>query len=212
MDCLMKTIKYVVVFFNFLCAVFGIVIVVLSALAMKELGAASKPICVSLIVFGCIILCISFVGCCGALTESLCCIWTYVLCLLVLLVSNVINIIYINKADSAEHARNDMNLAWQHMKEGSDVTMHMFQSTMECCGKTNYNDYMTAGIPIPISCYWNADMSPENLYQRGCLGELTDSYRSSFKRMYNFSWVVFAIEAASLVLAIALGVAYQLED
>uniref|UniRef100_A0A0K8VGU8 CD63 antigen n=1 Tax=Bactrocera latifrons TaxID=174628 RepID=A0A0K8VGU8_BACLA len=117
MNCLTVTIKYIVVFFNFLCVVFGIVIVVLSTLLMKELGAAIKPICISLIVFGSVILCISFVGCCGALTESLFCIWTYVICLLVVLVCNVINIIYIKKADSTEHARHDVNLAWQHMKE-----------------------------------------------------------------------------------------------
>uniref|UniRef100_A0A034WKN6 Protein late bloomer n=1 Tax=Bactrocera dorsalis TaxID=27457 RepID=A0A034WKN6_BACDO len=211
MNCLTITIKYIVVFSNFLCVVFGIVIVVLSALLMKELGAAIKPICVNLIVFGSIILCIAFVGCCGALTESLCCIWTYAACLLVLIVCNVINIIYIKKADSAEHARHDVNLAWQHMKEGSDVTMHMFQSTLECCGKINYNDYINADMLIPLSCYRGYTMMPADLYQTGCLAELTDSYDTSYKHMYIGCLIIFTIEAVSLAFAIALGVIYQLD-
>nr|XP_014088542.1 protein late bloomer-like [Bactrocera oleae] len=211
MNCLTITIKYIVVVFNFLCVLLGVVIVVLSTLAMKELGVASKPICVSLIVFGSIILCISFVGCCGALTENLCCTWTYAICLLVLLVCIVIDIIYIIRADSSEHARHDVKLAWQHMIEGSDVTMHLYQSTMECCGKTDYNDYIKAGMIIPMTCYRDFTMTPAHLYQTGCLAELTDSYNASFNRMYIISMVIFTIEAISLVFAIALGVTYQLE-
>ncbi|XP_054089194.1 23 kDa integral membrane protein-like isoform X2 [Zeugodacus cucurbitae] len=178
---------------------------------MKELGSESKPVCISLIVLGVIIFVIAFFGCCGALTENLCCIWMYAVILIILLVCNVVISIYVKGFNSAKYARDNMDSAWRHMVDGTEVTMHLYQSSMECCGKKNSNDYTSAGMSIPMSCYRDYTMIPSHLYIKGCIDVLTKMYKKSHKRLYIFTWIVFGIEAVCLVFAIALAAMYHLE-
>lgn len=70
---------------------------------------------------------------------------------------------------------------------------------MECCGKTNWNDYVKSAMRIPMSCYRDYTMTPENLYQNGCSAELTAIYEKAFTRLYVFTWIIFSIEVSKLL-------------
>ncbi|XP_020716370.1 protein late bloomer isoform X1 [Ceratitis capitata] len=212
MNYLIILIKYLVVFFNFLCGVFAIATVIVCALGLTTVQTENKSICITLIIFGSIIFLVALMGCCGALAESLCCLWTYAIFLVLLIVADLVLLIgFMKDIDYEKQAKIDMDTAWQEYLHSNFRTMNNYQNALHCCGRYGPSDYEAAGLKIPNSCY-KKHIIPEDLYVNGCLAALKKAYNETQSRLFTFEWVTFAVEVIALVCAITLAITFQYES
>jgi CD63 antigen len=154
-------VKYVLFIFNILFVVSGILLIVFGSIVLADMDDYSNidqawelhsgPIVI--IVLGCIIFLISFMGCCGAIRESLCCTLMYSIVMLLLFFCQIALIVYVwtqrpqilNAVDQA------VEKIWDQHKENQPI-MDTLQLSFKCCGKSSYTDYVLAFENIPNSC------------------------------------------------------------
>ncbi|KAK9738718.1 Tetraspanin family [Popillia japonica] len=89
-----------------------------------------------LIVVGCVIFIISFLGCCGAWRRSSCMLLTYAVVLIIILLLQIALAIYafivINNSDDWKH---DLIEALRSVFDrGDQQAIEFFQQTLQCCG------------------------------------------------------------------------------
>ncbi|XP_055858692.1 23 kDa integral membrane protein-like [Episyrphus balteatus] len=159
MDCGASIVKYILFIFNMLALVCGILLIVFGSLVLSNLGDIrdfadtfeTSSIPISIIVIGCIIFIISFVGCCGAIREDTCLTMTYSIFMLILFVLQMIMVVYIwIERESFLNAMNKIvDKAWEQRHDKGHY-MDVFQSGFNCCGRVGVQDY-TKEI-VPNSC------------------------------------------------------------
>ncbi|GAB6018651.1 Tetraspanin [Chamberlinius hualienensis] len=109
----------------------------------------------------------SFLGCCGAIKESQCCLSLYAICLMLVLGLEVSAGIYaaVAKTSFEENARNVMlrTLTDEYMNSSSNAitfAWNRMMAELECCGVVDFRDFNGAvswkqqntGRIIPVQC------------------------------------------------------------
>ncbi|GAA55584.1 23 kDa integral membrane protein, partial [Clonorchis sinensis] len=106
---------------------------------------------IALIVLGAIILLVSFLGCCGAIKENVCMLYTYGVLLVILLIAEIVaaimTVVYKDKIDP-EIEKIFKDAVRDYPKPEIQQSIDLIQKTFECCGATGPEDY---GV-VPESC------------------------------------------------------------
>ncbi|KAH8373031.1 hypothetical protein KR009_010598 [Drosophila setifemur] len=228
MGCATTSIKYLVFLFNTLCAILGIAIIVVNAIALKDIASEGQPILIIFIVVGSIMFLISFFGCCGAFKENICMTWTvsslslaitrhilmksfhrqYAISVLALLIISIVLLcVYRMHIDENSIARHTLNHAWENQKNGTDA-MSAYQKELHCCGINGPMDYTKANLSLPKSCY----STNSTVYDIGCLSKLEAFYKDVLKGSRIVGWILMVIEIAAFVCATILGVTFRNEQ
>ncbi|XP_058982330.1 23 kDa integral membrane protein-like [Musca domestica] len=156
MDCGGVFVKYVLFIFNILFVICGILLIIFGSIMISSIGDIKDVVSayethtvpIAIIVLGCIIFVISFLGCCGAIRENSCCTMTYSVIMFALFLCQLALIIFIwvqrdkilSSMDSA------IKTVWDQRKTDRSV-MDGIELSLKCCGYTSPTDYTLEGVP-----------------------------------------------------------------
>ncbi|XP_030376339.1 23 kDa integral membrane protein [Scaptodrosophila lebanonensis] len=185
MDCGTSVAKYILFIFNTLVSIIGIVGIVFGVIILKDIGTievngqvgfppqAAIPIIIiticSVVVF------ISFLGCCGAIRESVCMTMSYAVCLLILLILQltVVVLLFTNKDKVNDAMGEVIDKAWDSRDARNTAVFDALQQSFRCCGRTGPQDYLLQAQTLPESCCDGTCLDPRNIYG-GCRAKFVD--------------------------------------
>ncbi|CAH3028454.1 unnamed protein product, partial [Porites evermanni] len=167
-----KIIKFLVVFFNFIFFVFGIVLIGVGAWTLIKFGdyitltddipyATGSKVTIAA---GCLIALISFMGCCGAWKENRCMLVIFFICLLVILSVEIAGaaLTYKHRGEFDEKLDKEVveELQAHYGEKGSEGTTKgwdALQKQEKCCGWNSYTEWFKAKVfngthYVPDSC------------------------------------------------------------
>lgn len=191
-NCAAGAIKYILFFFNLLCAIAGIVLVVHGSISLVKTAELrnilsndhlSDTVPTIVIGFGVFIFLISFIGCCGAVRQNVCLIETYSIFMMVLVLLQVMLacFIFLFIDDIQKDTGRSFNKLWRTRGTSlnSMMMVDMIQENLECCGSNNLFDYSEFSIP-PSCCKKTVERCTRELsYGVGCKNHLSESIKSS---------------------------------
>ncbi|XP_052841813.1 23 kDa integral membrane protein [Drosophila gunungcola] len=215
MDCGTSLVKYILFIFNTIVSVLGILAIVYGVLILKSIGTievngqvgfppqALMPIV--LISLGSIVVFISFLGCCGAIRESVCMTMSYAVFLLILLILQLtlIVLLFTNK-DKYEKAMGDViDKAWNADHQGEGGVFDAIQGSLHCCGPNSATDYLLQAKPLPASCCNGSCLLPTNYYP-GCRGKFVELMSASSEAAKYAGIGLIAVELIGFIFACCL--------
>ncbi|XP_039501660.1 23 kDa integral membrane protein [Drosophila santomea] len=185
MDCGTSMVKYILFIFNTIVSIIGILGIVYGVLILKSVGTievngvqgfppqALMPII--LISLCSIVVFISFLGCCGAIRESVCMTMSYAVFLLILLILQLtLVVLMFTQKDKIQNAMgNVIEQAWESDSAQEGDIFDAIQQSMHCCGSNSALDYINKGKLLPSSCCSGSCLNPANYYP-GCRGKFID--------------------------------------
>lgn len=205
LSCGASLIKYVLFVFNLICAVGGIALVVVGAIALKKIGDVKEVFDdgnqpgfypTAIIALGALVFIIAFFGCCGAIRESQCLLNLYSLCLLIIVVLQVLLAIFVFVYN--HDIQDAAYKGWDRLWAGRDLnlnkqTIDQIQRSLECCG--SYNGPIDYGVLIPSSCCPSdaTSCSIYTAYSVGCKPRMKDFIQNSA------SWIAYLSIAMAVV-------------
>lgn len=146
-------IKYILFAFNLLWLILGGVILWLGFTITNFSGDVKGIVkesfssgAIVLLVTGFVIFLIAFLGCCGAIKESQCMLWTYGAIILLLVIVQCVGAYLAFKyhKDIETEIRDGIRDNFSKYTNSSsdiDKVINKFQKTFECCGANNYTDW-----------------------------------------------------------------------
>ncbi|XP_031573558.1 CD63 antigen-like [Actinia tenebrosa] len=228
-----RIIKFLVLFFNFLFFVFGIVLLGVGAYAEAKYGSysgISRSDFTSgsrlVIAVGLIIAVISFFGCCGAWKENKCFLIIFFVLLLVLLILEITAaaLAYQHRDEIANTLEKDINdtIANKYGKdEKTTKLVDMLQEKEKCCGVLSYRDWVLNPkyniTSVPDSCCVKKESGcgatfydpnkPNDLskiHQQGCYNTLKDTIMKNLKSVAGVAVAILVIQILGMIFAICL--------
>ncbi|XP_020815641.1 23 kDa integral membrane protein [Drosophila serrata] len=214
MDCGTSLVKYILFIFNTIVSVIGILGIVYGVLILKSIGTievngqvgfppqALMPIV--LISLGSIVVFISFLGCCGAIRESVCMTMSYAVFLLILLILQLtlVVLLFTNK-DKFDSAMGDViDKAWES-DQGRGGVFDAIQKSLHCCGRDSAADYITHGQTLPASCCDGSCLNPLNIYG-GCRAKFVDTMSVSTDKAKYVAIGLIGVELIGFIFACCL--------
>lgn len=195
MDCGDKCAKWLLFVFNFIFFLSGIVIITLGAIVTADdpdyvslLGSDNFfTLSIVMIVIGCIVTIVSFFGCCGALKNNTCMLYTFSVLLTIIflleLVGAILAFVYqdqinSNVSDSLTETFTDACTDPNYFSEWEDM-----QQSLQCCGVQGPDDWKKcySGDYFPPSCCVS-DSSCNNdsfdLNKEGCFTKVNNDLSS----------------------------------
>lgn len=185
MDCGTSMVKYILFIFNTIVSVIGILGIVYGVLILKSIGVvevngqvgfplqALMPII--LISLGSIVVFISFLGCCGAIRESVCMTMSYATFLLILLILQLtlVVLLFTHREEFENAMGNVIENAWNSEHTYKGGVFDTIQKSLHCCGSSSALDYIGKGDLVPPSCCSGSCLIPTNYYP-GCRGKFVE--------------------------------------
>lgn len=221
LGCGCLTIKYLVFLFNLLFLLSGLVLIAVGGLAQgffKEYvqffnNELSTP-AMAIIILGCVILLISFFGCCGAKKENICMLNTFAGLMGIILILELAGgiAVAIMKSQVQDILEENMQKSMSEYGVKNDslvtVTWNEMQNDYECCGTTNSTDwedtwfYSNHSNAFPASCCPHPNnegfCNLNSTYSAGCFQALSDAGKSHL--------VIIAGVALGIAVLQALGI------
>ena len=161
MDCGGVFVKYVLFIFNILFVICGILLIIFGSIMVSQMGHIeniseafyTNSVPIAILVIGCIIFIIAFLGCCGAIRENACCTMTYAVFMFILFLCQLALIIFVwtKRAEFLQQVDIVVQKIWDQRHIDQKV-MDTMQLSLNCCGKNGFTDYVTALENIPNSC------------------------------------------------------------
>ncbi|XP_016981051.1 23 kDa integral membrane protein [Drosophila rhopaloa] len=215
MDCGTSLVKYILFIFNTIVSVIGILGVVYGVLILKSIGTievngqvgfppqALMPIV--LISIGSVVVFISFLGCCGAIRESVCMTMSYAVFLLILLILQLtlITLLFTNKDEFEKKMGDIIDKAWQADSHGEGGVFDAIQQSLHCCGSNSAADYFVNGKTLPSSCCDGSCLIPTNYYP-GCRGKFVETMSASTDNAKYTGIGLIAVELVGFIFACCL--------
>ncbi|XP_073845951.1 tetraspanin 42El [Musca autumnalis] len=205
MGCATRTIKCILLIFNTLWAIFGILLLLLAGFGWD---AMPQNYGIGIIALGCVILLTSLFGCFGSIRESARSLWTYAVMLLIILVLTVVFICLNTRDVFKNYAIQEVNQLWDQemIHPGS---MDQKQLVYECCGKNGPDDYLLAGRITPSSCCKDSNcINPLNIYVTGCLSKIEEAFSNEALTSQISEWVLLGLNSVVLLMSIMLAIHY----
>ncbi|KAH8267069.1 hypothetical protein KR018_001719 [Drosophila ironensis] len=214
MDCGTSLVKYILFIFNTIVSVIGILGIVYGVLILKSIGTievngqvgfppqALLPIV--LISISSIVVFISFLGCCGAIRESVCMTMSYAVFLLILLILQLTLVVLLfTNRDKFDKAMGEViDKAWESDR-GRGGVFDQIQQSLHCCGANSALDYATEGLNLPSSCCNGTCGNPLNIYG-GCRGKFVDTMSASTDKAKYVAIGLIGVELIGFIFACCL--------
>ncbi|KAH8370690.1 hypothetical protein KR093_004695 [Drosophila rubida] len=215
MDCGTSMVKYILFIFNTIVSIVGILGIVYGVLILKTIGTievngqvgfppqAILPI--GLITLGSIVVFISFLGCCGAIRESVCMTMSYAVFLLVLLILQLTLIVLLyTQKETYENALGEViDNAWEHRDKTEGGVYNGMERALKCCGRTGPADYITNFQTLPSSCCEGSCLNPANVYG-GCREKLISIMSGNSETARYIGLGLIAVELVGFIFACCL--------
>ncbi|XP_073245177.1 tetraspanin-4-like [Porites lutea] len=224
-----KIIKFLVVFFNFIFFVFGIVLIGVGAWTLIKFGdyvtlTDSIPYATGskvTIAAGCLIALISFMGCCGAWKENRCMLVIFFICLLVILALEIAGaaLAYKYRGDFDKELDEGVvkEMREHYGEDGSEGTTKAWdtlQREEKCCGWNNYTEWYRAKIfngksYVPDSCCNDEKKDcgqnpPKNIYTAPCKGKLEKLIKDKLYYVGAVGITIVIIQVLGMIFALVL--------
>ncbi|XP_037949282.1 protein late bloomer-like [Teleopsis dalmanni] len=198
------TVKYLLVAFNSLCVIAGVIIAVFSIIAIDSLQSNNLTYCIFGITLGSIVFLISSMGFFGALREKHCCLWIYAVILGILIGIEISILVIFRVPDFVKISTEVVEKLWDKEIEQPGA-MSQLEQQLKCCGLHSSEDYIEHGMPIPSSCYEGSDsLNPKALFTKGCseaLAAVATEIANILKTIY---WIITGVEVIALLCATIL--------
>uniref|UniRef100_A0A1A9WI23 Tetraspanin n=1 Tax=Glossina brevipalpis TaxID=37001 RepID=A0A1A9WI23_9MUSC len=194
----------------------GILLIIFGSLMVSNIGeipstpesfqANSVPVVI--LVLGCIIFLIAFLGCCGAIRENACCTMTYSVIMLTLFICQLALVIFIwqQRVEILDKVNDMITQIWDQRHTDQKV-MDALQLSFKCCGKNTFADYTLAGESIPPSCceVSATSCSPLQAMKRpGCLSAFTTFWENSINIIRYAGLGVAGVELVAFIFGCCL--------
>nr|QXL43071.1 CD63 antigen [Nephotettix cincticeps] len=158
-----KCMKYLLFISNFIFVLTGISLVTIGLIVRSEnleyddvLEEDYITAPNVLIFLGCFVFLVSFFGCCGAIRESHCMIFTFSVFMSAICIAEVAigATGYMLKAEASEVLTNGLNATMSEYKKSAETTEFWdnLQGGLSCCGTKNYTDWMNILGELPMTC------------------------------------------------------------
>lgn len=227
-----KIIKFLVLFFNFLFFVFGIVLIGVGGYAEAKFGSYISISSIQyasgsrlVIAVGVIIAVVAFFGCCGAWKENKCMLVIFFALLLVMVILELTAAIlaYQHRDEILKTLEKDINstIKEQYGKDkGVTDMVDLLQEKEKCCGALSWKDWVLNPkyniTSVPDSCcVTKSDRCGENFYNPktkdyskihtgGCVGKMSDVVRNNLKTVAGVAIAILVIQILGMVFAVCL--------
>ena len=199
-DSMMKVLLFLLNLFTFIC---GILVVVFASIMYTDLnsyqlffGDENFSAAIALIIVGVFIIIISFLGCCGAITENSCMMYSFGILMIIILITEigVAIAVVVFKDDVKDSLNKNFDEFLPKYKDNEDVkkVWDAVQKEFECCGSSNYTSWKNIDLKnrVPDSCcikdekdcgrdisFENPEEAKKTIYTQGCF----DKFMSNFK-------------------------------
>lgn len=215
LNCASSLIKYILFIFNLICAVGGIALITVGAIALRKVSDIKGVFenhdhpgyyAAVIIALGALLFVISFFGCMGSIRESQCLLNLYSLCLLALVVLQVLIAIFafLYNEDIQRVALKNWDRLWIGRENPlNNKTIDQLQTAIQCCGSSSFLDY---GVNIPSSCC-PSDTNTCNIllsYKIGCKEQIRSGIQNSASLIAYTSIGIAIIELIAVVFSCCL--------
>ncbi|CAH8490543.1 unnamed protein product [Schistosoma curassoni] len=200
LSCGYKCLQILLVIFNILVFACGIALIVIGSLSQVAINNYSsgidssiKGLVIFVIVLGCFLFLLGFLGFCGACTKNTCCLILYAILLSVMVAAEIAA--GITAAVLRDEVKSQfLSLVKSSVNEYSKNPdfknfLDKIQQEFQCCGSESSSDYTSSGQTVPDSC---KDTKTKAIYSDGC----------SYKVIAFFEKYIVAVLVAAFVFAI----------
>ncbi|XP_017093879.1 23 kDa integral membrane protein [Drosophila bipectinata] len=215
MDCGGVFVKYVLFIFNILFVICGVLLITFGSIMVASIKDFSNvgetftanSVAIIILVLGCLIFLVAFMGCCGAIRENACCLTTYSSVMMVLLVGQLALIIYvwIDHVQIQQSLEKIVQTIWDQRKSDS-LLLDTLQRSFKCCGLKSYVDYVS--VTFPASCCDSPSNSTCSITQvtgrPGCLGAVDTFWDTNVNIIKYAGLGVTAIELVAFIFGCCL--------
>ncbi|XP_017865319.1 PREDICTED: 23 kDa integral membrane protein [Drosophila arizonae] len=218
MDCGTSMVKYILFIFNTIVSIIGILGIVFGVIILQSVGTievngqtgfppqAAMPIL--MITLGSLVVFISFLGCCGAIRESVCMMMSYAVCLLVLLILQltIVVLLFTNKEKFDTAMGEVIDKAWASPEAREGGVFDAIQKSLHCCGSNGAQDYVSLSFfnsGLPSSCCDGTCTNPLNIYG-GCRAKFVDFMSGSSEKAKYVGLGLIVVELVGFIFACCL--------
>ncbi|KAK9877361.1 hypothetical protein WA026_017758 [Henosepilachna vigintioctopunctata] len=217
MGCISFLVKNLVFVVNFIFAVAGLALLILGCvfkfayvnkLSTDTIPSALNVVSILVIIVGSLVFVTSFLGCCGAIRNSVCMLRLYAAILLAFFIIQLTIGIYafvkIKDSDFKNDVKEALDKSFQKYDSKNNQykdAIDILQQSMECCGLYDASTWERLGIPSSC-CADNSKpcfKSSKDFFTKGCFDELFSFLDVAFRVLGH---VIIAIGAAELLGAI----------
>ncbi|GLV41922.1 Tetraspanin 39D [Carabus blaptoides fortunei] len=221
MGCVSGLVNTIVFVFNFLCALVGLILIIVGSIFYVAIDEYYKitnnnlNVAPALVIaVGVIIFIIAFLGCCGVTQKSRWMLFTYATILLILFIIQIAAGIYgyvqVNDNDGGlkKEISKQVNKAFESYTDAvfKDV-LDTMQRQLKCCGPNGKGWFPQD--QVPLSCCELSDSAEsctsEKAYNEGCSTKLHALIVDSVKVVANVAFGICVIELIGAIFAIYLG-------
>ncbi|EDO39847.1 predicted protein [Nematostella vectensis] len=219
-------VKILVIIFNFIFFLFGLILFGVGIWASTKLGAYVEIASVNyatgprvVIAVGFIIALVAFLGCCGAWKENKCMLICFFAFLLLLLILEIVGgaLAYNNKDKIENRLDKDILKAIENYPGKNEKSINDMQTKFKCCGADNYTDWqsnikMKNSSSVPDSCCKSEKAGcgvggvkdPKDIYTKGCFTIIKGEIEKSLKPIGGLAIAVLVIQLLGMVFALLL--------
>ncbi|XP_071955893.1 CD9 antigen-like isoform X2 [Antedon mediterranea] len=176
---------------------------------------------------GCVIMAVGFLGCCGAMQESICMLVFYFIALLTIFGLEIAGCTwcYVNREEIGVMFSDELSKIIKEKYKENDIAaqkgVDLLQEKLKCCGIDSYMDWFDSGQMIPDSCSCNttedkSGCSDRGFYLNGCGKEIEEDVLTNIFILAGIGVGISFIEILgmlfSVVLCCAIFKSYDPED
>ncbi|EDV59738.1 protein late bloomer [Drosophila erecta] len=207
MACRTSFLKAVLIALNVLLSLIGVTLIALSVYELNSStpGTFEHIAIVVQIFVGTFVVLTSFLGCFASARVSLGLVWSYVICLLILLCLQIYIIAAAHSTDYVERSRKDFLASWADQRDSVE-RIALLEQRYSCCGQSGARDYVLMGRGIPLSCYRAQERRENSLFAAGCLQAVQAHATDNVTIGLIIKWLLLLVEFAALGAATHLGI------
>ncbi|XP_039957442.1 protein late bloomer-like isoform X1 [Bactrocera tryoni] len=147
----------------------------------------------------------SFLGCFGLCRESLGLTWSYVICMLILVIFQIYLITVAGVTDYVQNTTDHLDQLWSNVTLNA-AEIAQVEQQYECCGRLGKADYIKLDKRIPRNCYRNFSGTESDLYTESCLTVLQEMARKSGSTGLAIKLTLFGFEVLALFFSGLMGI------
>lgn len=215
MDCGGVFVKYVLFIFNMLFVTCGILLIVFGSIMVSKMHGftnfdeafTANSVAITILVLGCFIFLVAFMGCCGAIREDTCCMTTYSIIMLGLFLGQIALIVFvwIKRPDILNYINQVELKIWQQHTTDQTV-MDVLQKSFTCCGYNSSSDYPITAIPAsccdaPSNGFCDAAQAKN---REGCKGKFANFWSININIIKYAGLGVAAVELVAFIFSCCL--------